>query len=203
MIRRARLLSVVTMLVAGVTGVISSTQTWFTVTLTDGAHHELTVSGASAIPVLAPLSLAVLALGAALSIVGTVLRYVFGALAIALGVVLMLLTVPAMTDPGTRHVASTVTGATGIAGEDAVSALLQAIDASVWPTVTLVAWVVLLVGGVLVLATAHRWRGSDRRYRAQSEAPAAAGATASRPHDAIDDWDDLSRGDDPTDRPLD
>ena len=40
-------------------------------------------AGAAALPVLAPLSLAVLALGGALSIVGLVLRYVFGALTVA------------------------------------------------------------------------------------------------------------------------
>jgi hypothetical protein len=63
--RRARLMSVVVTVLCGAIGVISSTQTWLTVELADGAHHTLEVPGASAVPVLAPLSLAVLALGAA------------------------------------------------------------------------------------------------------------------------------------------
>ena len=74
MIRRARLLSVVVTVLCGALGVISSTQTWLTVELQDAAHHILDVPGASAVPVLAPLSLAVLALGAALSIVGVALQ---------------------------------------------------------------------------------------------------------------------------------
>ena len=86
MIRRARLLCVVLVVLCGALGVISSTQTWLTVELQDAAHHVLDVPGASAVPVLAPLSLAVLALGAALSIVGPALRYVFGALASHYGV---------------------------------------------------------------------------------------------------------------------
>src|SRR6478736_8874164 len=98
--RRARLLSVVVIVLCGAIGVISSTQTWLTVELADGAHHTLEVPGASAVPVLAPLSLAVLALGAALSIVGLVLRYLFGGLTVAIAAVLAWLTVTvAFTHP--------------------------------------------------------------------------------------------------------
>src|SRR6478609_1183955 len=83
MTARARLLCVAAIVLAGAIGVISSTQTWLVVTLA-GAEHELTVPGAAAVPVLAPLSLAVLALGGALSIVGLVLRYIFGVLTVAI-----------------------------------------------------------------------------------------------------------------------
>ena len=93
MMRRARLLAVLVTLAAGAVGVISSTQTWLVATLDDGAQHTLAVSGAAAVPVLAPLSLAVLALGAALSIVGLLLRFVFGALTVAIAGVLGFLSV--------------------------------------------------------------------------------------------------------------
>lgn len=198
MIRRARLLAVVTALAAGALGVISSTQTWLTVVLDDGAEHALLVPGAAAIPVLAPLSLAVLALGAALSIVGRVLRYAFGVLTVVIAVILGLLTWQAAFTPGVRHVAATVTEATGITGDAAVSELVASVTPSAWPAVTLVGWAVLLASGVLTLATAHRWQGSGRRYRTGASAPVVTTAPASRPHDAIDDWDDLSRGEDPT-----
>ena len=85
MIRRARLLSVLAVLAMGAVGVLSSTQTWLVVALESGAQQELAVTGAAAVPVLAPLSLAALALGAAISIVGFVLRCVFGALTLAIG----------------------------------------------------------------------------------------------------------------------
>lgn len=197
MIRRARFLVVITILAAGALGLISSTQTWFDVRLEDGASQSLLVPGAEAIPVLAPLSLAALALGAALSIVGIVLRYAFGVLAVLIAAALGFLTGRAALDPGTSQVASTVTAATGISGDTAISDLVATISPTPWPTVALVCWAVMLLAGVLALATAHRWKGGGRRYRTDA-ATAAATPAASRPHDAIDDWDDLSRGEDPT-----
>ncbi len=109
--------------------VISSTQTWLVAVLDDGAPHELTVTGAAAVPVLAPLSLAVLALGGALSIVGLVLRYAFGALTVAIaGLIGFLSGQVAFTAP-VSAVASTVTAATGITGAEAVGALVEEVAA--------------------------------------------------------------------------
>jgi Tryptophan-associated transmembrane protein (Trp_oprn_chp) len=98
----------------------------------------------------------------------------------------------------TSAVAATVTEATGITG-DAVASLVVKIDTTLWPFVTLVASVILLAVGAFTLATAHRWKGSERRYRTDAATPTAiSSSTTSRPHDAIDSWDDLSRGEDPT-----
>ena len=202
MTRRARLIAVVALVACGAVLVISSTQTWLTVVLDDGAAHALEVPGASAIPVLAPLGLAVLALGGALSIVGPVLRYAFGGLTVLIAGVLGWLTAQVALSHPIGAVASTVTEATGITGEGAVSELVSSITATAWPAVTLVATFALLVAGVFTLATAHTWRGSGRRYRTE-DGPQPAAAAGSRPHDAIDSWDDLSRGEDPTTRPLD
>ncbi len=203
MTRRARLIAVVATVAVGALGVISSTQTWLTVVLDDGGGHTLAVPGASAIPILAPLSLAVLALGAALSIVGLVLRYLFGALTVAIAALLAWLTAAVALQRPISAVASTVTEATGITGE-AVAGLVAQVDTTPWPLVTLAGWIVLLVTGVFTLVTARRWPGSGRRYRTDAAPPTdSAPTSASRPHDAIDSWDDLSRGEDPTARPLD
>ncbi|WP_254773805.1 Trp biosynthesis-associated membrane protein [Microbacterium sp. cf046] len=204
MIRRARLLSVVAVLAVGATGIISSTQTWLVATLDDGAGHELAVSGAAAVPVLAPLSLAVLALGAALSIVGLVLRYVFGVLTVAIAATLGFLSAQVAITTPVSAVASTVTGSTGITGIEAVDALVATITPTAWPAVTLTATVILLAAGLAILVTARAWRRSGRRYEADAVASAEphGGAPASRPHDAIDSWDDLSRGADPTADPT-
>jgi hypothetical protein len=196
MIRRARLLAVVVMLLAGALGVIGSTQTWLSVSLADGAAEPLPVAGASAIPVLTPLSLAALALGAALSIVGVALRYAFGVVAVAIGGILAFLTAQVAFVQPISAVASTVTAATGIAGADAVRDLVSGVTATAWPGVTLAAEVLLVAAGLFTLVTARRWSGgAERRYRTAAAADAPGG---SRPHDAIDSWDDLSRGDDPT-----
>lgn len=200
MTRRARLLSVLAALAVGAISLVSSTQTWLVAVLDDGGGQELLVAGASAVPVLAPLSLAVLALGGALSVVGLVLRYVFGVLTVGIAVILGLLSAEVAISAPVSAAASTVTAATGITGADAVADLVSSVTATPWPSVTLVAAVALLAAGLFVLVTARRWARTGRRYESESAASTGGGAEApaSRPFDAIDSWDDLSRGADPT-----
>ncbi|KZE37634.1 Trp biosynthesis-associated membrane protein [Microbacterium sp. T32] len=193
--RRARSLSVVGMLLAGALGVISSTQTWIDVTLADGAQQTLAVPGADAVPVLTPLSLAALALGAALSIVGRVLRYVLGVLALAIAGIVGVATAQVLLTMPVSATAATVTEATGISGMDAIADLVSSMSLTPWPAVTLLAELLLAAAAIFTLVTARRWQGSaGRKYRSATDAP----ADTSRPHDAIDSWDDLSRGADPT-----
>jgi len=203
MTRRFRSLSVLAILIGGGVALIASTQTWLDVTLRGTTGGPLPVPGASALPLLAPLSLAALALGLALSIIGVVLRYAFGILAVAIGVVLATGAIRIAVDTPVDAVATPVTETTGLAGLEAIRALVEDITATPWPALTAVAAVAVVAGGVLTVATAHRWSGAGRRYRTDAPAtgatPASAGAAGgSRPHDAIDSWDDLSRGDDPT-----
>ncbi|MDQ1136677.1 putative membrane protein (TIGR02234 family) [Microbacterium sp. SORGH_AS 1204] len=193
--RRARSTAVLGMLLAGAVGVIASTQTWIDVTLDDGAQQTLAVAGAEALPVLTPLSLAALALGAALSIVGPVLRYVFGVLGAMIAVLTGVGTAQVVFATPVSATAATVTDATGISGTDAVASLVTDLSLTPWPAVTLLAQVLLAAAAVFTLVTARRWTsGASRKYRTATE----AGADTGRPHDAIDSWDDLSRGDDPT-----
>lgn len=199
--RRARLSAVLAILAMGAIGVISSTQTWLVVTLAE-AEQTLEVAGAAALPVLAPLSLAALALGGALSIVGRIVRYVFGVLTVAIGGILVLLAARIAVEHPTSAVVATVTEATGIAGEASVAALVATIVATPWPAVTVVAAAILTAAGVFTLATAHRWRSGGRRYETDASTSGPRPGDAERT-DAIDSWDDLSRGEDPTARPLD
>ncbi|WP_460773886.1 Trp biosynthesis-associated membrane protein [Microbacterium sp. GXF7504] len=197
MIRRARLLSVLGVLAPGALMLIGSTQTWIHVALRSASASDLTVAGADAVTVLAPLSLAVLALGLALSIVGTVLRYVFGALSVAAGVGILALVVPVVTGPPVGAYAGAVTDATGITGDTAVAELVATRWLTAWPVVTAVAALVLVTAGLFVLVTARRWVRGGRKYEATAR-DHAVHTDPSRPLDAIDSWDDLSRGDDPT-----
>lgn len=192
--RRAKLTSILLMLIAGATGVISSTQTWLEVTISGASAQSLPVPGASAVQVLAPLCLAVLALGLALSIVGRVLRYVFGALALVIAVVLGWLTAQIVFTTPVAAVQTVVTKATGIAGLHAIAGLVARISQTAWPAITLLACALLAVAGVLTLATAASWNAGGRRFRADEHAV----TPASGPLDALDSWDGLSRGEDPT-----
>mgnify|MGYP003645240260 CR=1 FL=1 len=226
-VRRARFITVLLLLAAGSLLLIASTQTWFVVVLRESPDTPLEVSGSAAMPVLAPLALAALALAAATSIAGRFMSYVSAILAILLGVALVVLLWSPSTGDTASAIAPTVTEATGIAGTDAVAALVRRVETTPWPVIALVLSAALLLIGLFAVATAHTWRRTGRRYRTDSTARSAGAATRSaggatrtagattqaddptapgtgapstpgEPLDAIDSWDDLSHGSDPT-----
>lgn len=190
--QRGRSLSVSGFLLAGAIGIISSTQTWLTVERAD-AGEAILVPGASALVLLAPLSLAVLALGAALSISGKVVRLVFGVLTGATALFLGWSTLQLLLAEPFDAVAATVTEVTGLAGGDAVREVVVSIVPSAWPFIALVGWALLLLSSVVVLMTWRGWKVGGRRYRTDHVEVAHDG-----PVDAVDSWDELSRGTDPT-----
>lgn len=193
MVRRGRSISVMGFLLAGGVGIISSTQTWLTVTRAD-AGEPILVPGADALPLLAPLSLAVLALGAALALVGPVLRYVFATLALLGSVALTWWTAPIIVAAPMAAVAPVVTETTGLAGSTAIADVVAAITPSAWPTLALVGWVILAIASIFALISARGWKRGGKRFKTD----AAAHGENAGPVDAIDSWDDLSRGTDPT-----
>lgn len=192
--RRGRLYAVLGFLLAGGIGIISSTQTWITVVRTD-AGESLAVAGGDAMPLLTPLTLAVLALGATLSIAGPALRYVFALLGLGGAAALIAGTLPIVLDPPLGAVAPALTEATGLSGDRTLRGIVGAMEPGGWPVAALCAWIVLLLTCVLVLATAHRWKAGGRRY----QQTAAAHHASAGPLDPVDSWDELSHGTDPTD----
>ncbi|NNC10568.1 Trp biosynthesis-associated membrane protein [Planctomonas sp. JC2975] len=196
----------------------ASTQTWYTLHLTAASGHSgtLTVSGADAAPAIAALSLAGVAFGGALALAGRVLRYVLAVLGIVLAASIIGSVASAMVDPAATGI-TVVTKATGIAGDAGVRAVIAGADATAWPAVALVAGIVLALAAIAAAVTAHRWPTASRRYGATQDASApihqddsaanaedddqlsAADQRARARDAAIDDWDELSRGDDPTD----
>ncbi len=199
MSRRARTSAVLAAVVGGGLAVIGSTQPWLEATLRDGAHAVLPVPGTDALPLVTPLGLAALALGLALSIVGPVLRYVFGAIGVLIGGALLAESVRIALTAPPQAVVTVVADATGLSGVSAVTALVESIVPTVWPWLTAVGALLVAAGGVFTLVTARSWRSTARRYR--TDPAQVAGPRGSRPHDShdpIDSWDDLSRGSDPT-----
>ncbi|WP_243225673.1 Trp biosynthesis-associated membrane protein [Microbacterium sp. CIAB417] len=190
--RRGRSITVLGFLAAGGVGVLSATQTWLVASRHDAAEPIL-VTGAQAQPLLTPLSLAVLALAAVLAIVGPVLRHILAALGGLIAVLLGWSTLDLLLTTPLSAVSSTVTEVTGLAGESAIADLVDAVTPTAWPAVALGGWVLLLVVAVFALFTARGWRSGGRRFR--TDAP---GSTSEGPVDAIDSWDELSRGTDPT-----
>ncbi|BDI22763.1 hypothetical protein L3i23_15390 [Herbiconiux sp. L3-i23] len=173
---------------------IAGNLTWFTAHV-DGVAIE--VQGQSAVPPLSGLALASVALAGALSLARTVLRIVLAVLQVVLGAVSAAAVLPALTDPAGAS-ASVVTEATGIDGDRSVRAVIDSVDITAWPTLALIVAALGAVLGLVVLVTARRWPTPGRRY---ANAPADAGADQAAPTaspTAEDEWDALSRGDDPT-----
>ena len=160
--RRAKSTALLLILLAGGIGVLSSTQTWLTVTRADGGE-VLDVAGNAAVPLLAPLSLTVLALDAALALVGPVARRVFAALALAVGAVTLVLTLRIVLLHPLDAAAPALTKATGLAGDAALSDVVHSIGLTAWPWIAVTGWILLVLGAVLALVMAGRWRSGGRR----------------------------------------
>ena len=186
---------------------LSWSQTWFDLELTDAAAHgtgeAIAVPGSIASPALAALALAGLALVAALAIAGPGIRVVLGILEVVLGGCILLAASLSLGD-AIGAVSPAVTDATGVSGTAPTAELVAAVDATAWPWAALVGGALVVLAGVAVLVTGMRWPASARRYRGTRLEGADDGVDASvaeraASDRAIDDWDHLSRGDDPTD----
>ena len=189
--RRGRTLSVVVILLGAAIVLIGSTQTWLTATV---ESTDIPAKGSQALALLQPLALAGLALTLALALVGKVLRFVFAGLAVVIGVALAVLIAPIAYEQPVSAVARVVTDHTGVAGVASVSGLVSGISATAWPIISLVAAIVLAFGGLLALVTAAFWRRGTSRY----DAPKTSSHAGDGPLDAVESWDELTRGDDPT-----
>jgi len=93
----------------------------------------------------------------------------------------------------TVHV-SDIKAPQGVTILDEPETVVASITPSAWPVIALVGWVLLLAAAVFALCTWRRWKSGGRRYRTGDDVPAHTDG----PVDAIDSWDDLSRGTDPT-----
>jgi uncharacterized membrane protein (TIGR02234 family) len=178
--------------VLGILALISWTQTWFAVELSDGV--ALAVDGQVGAPALSALALTSLVLVGALSIAGPFFRIVFGVLQTLIGVAILFSAVIAVTGP-VAAASPAISEATGVAGAPSVAALVDSIALTPWPWVALAAGALIVLLGVAIVVTGRRWPGSTSKYQTTTRLePAPAQRTS------VDDWDSLSGGDDPTTR---
>ena len=167
---------------------LSWTQAWLAVALIDGP--TLSVAGDVAAPALTTLALTCLVLNGALSIAGPFFRIVLGVLEGLLGVTVVLSGVLALANPVASSAAA-ISDATGVAGAEPIAALVAGVTVTAWPWVATISGALLVALGAMVVATATRWPGSGRKYSAVRLADPEN-------RDAVDDWDALSEGTDPT-----
>ena len=226
--RRSKYVALLALVVGSGLTLLSATQTWFSVHLTDVGSHVgiLGVPGSTAAPALTALALAGLALTAALAIAGPIFRIVLALLGMLLGVSVLISAGSALAD-ALRASSSVITTATGVAGEASIRRLVDAVDVQFWPWLAVVGGALIVLANAAVIVFSRLWPGSSRKYQTRfagadgrdaaaalgiadtpesddEEARAVAeGETAAEPatldrDTAIDSWDELSRGDDPT-----
>ncbi|WP_157156105.1 Trp biosynthesis-associated membrane protein [Diaminobutyricimonas sp. LJ205] len=188
--RRLKSLAILAGLVISAVLLLTWTQVWVMIQLTDGSQLE--AAGEVASPAIAALGLAGLAAAAALSLAGPVFRRILGVLQIAVSGTALIATIATVSDPITAS-AAVVTDATGVSGAESVASLVSAATLTAWPFVALVAAVLGALLGVFIIVTASRWPGSGRKYQSVRLQNADENS-------AVDDWDALSDGQDPTDR---
>lgn len=194
--RRAKLVAILGIVVTSAVVLIGGNLVWFTAHVESGV---IEVVGQVAAPPLSGLALASLALAGALSLAPFVLRLVLGALQVLLSVLVAVSVLPSLTDPAGR-VATRVTEVTGIAGDGPVRALLDRVDSGPWPVIVLVTAVIGAVAGVWILVTGRRWPKPGRRYAAKGadDTAVVTGPKESAGSSREDEWDALTRGEDPT-----
>lgn len=234
--RRAKYLTLLALVVGSGLVLLASTQPWFVVHLTDVGEHSATlpVPGSAAAPALTALSLAGLALAAALAIAGPLFRTVLAVLGVLLGVSVLISAGSAIGD-ALRASSTAITTSTGVAGTASIARLVDSVETAVWPWFAVAGGVILLLAAAAALVTSRLWPGPSRRYQTRFEstggtldddtsdtsdpaAPAEDALTGPEPADgsqpetgtdpdaprvierdqAIDSWDELSRGEDPT-----
>ena len=198
--RRFKPVLVLAVLAASGLALLAWTQVWVNITLAGDASSQpaLEVAGSVAAPGLTALALAGLALAGALTIAGPVIRIILGLLELLLGVSVVLSSALAIADPvGVSSAA--VTTATGIAGTNSTRDAVAGAALTAWPFLALVAGILMLIVGLLVAVTGRFWPGPAKRYENTKFEPVTDAQTGQvRPRDAVDDWDGLTRGDDPT-----
>lgn len=185
--------AVVVVLLLGVVGFGLSALPWGSAAVaTVLAEQTVSVSGAAAAPVTTAVSLAVLATGLAVAISGRWVARLCAVVLVALGGLLTAASVGFLLDPEPRLLAAAaaVTGVRELAGDLALT---------VWPYVTAVLGLLVAASAVLVLRIPTTAAGRRfERAEGVSAPDTAPGPAKDDRVQAMDDWDALQRGEDPT-----
>ena len=177
-------------------------QVWFTITEIDARplHPGLDARGSEVAPAVLALGLVSLAAVAGLALAGRVFRLILGVLVVVIGVTMMATTIVTMASP-LPALTPTITELTGVAGAAARDLVRpEAITMTPMPWLAVLAGAGLAATGVLVTWFGRAWPASGRRFEARfDDADGGRRAPADTARGAVDAWDALSSGDDPTD----
>lgn len=154
--------------------------------------QQVAVGGSEAAPGVASAALVVLVAGLVLGLAGRLTR-VLAVIGVVLGGALGAVSAAVLIAdplPALRQAAGAASGATALEGDPAVTP---------WPYVALTLSVLIVVVGASLPLLAGSWQRVGRRYET-GDAAARAPENANPRTRAMDDWDALTRGDDPSER---
>lgn len=165
------------------------------------AHGDVTVTGTAGNKALMPVAIALLAIGAVLGIAGRALRVALGALTAVFGGWIAWSAFAGVLggqDAEIDFAKASIAEATGILSSSPIE-VVDLMQVTVWPTVTVVLGLLVLLVGIGVAVFGWNWAQGGKRYEAkgsprEKKAPRPDGSA-----DRIADWDALSEGDDPSD----
>lgn len=153
-----------------------------------GAEEAVRASGGTAAPSLVAAALVLLAATGAVALVGRFGRWVVAATVALAGALVVGAAVAVLQDP-VAALLPVVTERTG------VERVVGTVEVSVWPWVAVAVGVLDVLAAVWLARSSASWSTSRRHESARA-------TTADRPipgrDDERDQWDALSRGDDPT-----
>lgn len=192
------------LLAAAFTG-LCALPTWLTTTTESvlGVPETIRVSGGTVAPTIVAAALVLLAATGALALVGKAGRWFVVATVALAGVLVVAGSVGVLRDPAAA-VAPTVAERIG------VERVVVGVDVGAWPWIAVAAGVLDALVAVWIARVSQAWvvaGGRDRHVRAEAVGgPGVAAGTAPQadePVDERDQWDALSRGDDPSEGDAD
>jgi len=175
---------------------LSSGRDWVTVAVATARGGSVAADGSTAAPGAAAIALVAAAGAVALVTSGRVARVVVAGLLLVAGAAVAALSVPVWQAPRSAADAAVVKVTGTVGGQDASTARVTP-----WPAVSAAGGLLVAAGGLVGLVRGRRWSGPARRFEPAPIAgavPATAEAARSERDRRSDDWDSLSRGDDPT-----
>lgn len=186
----------ITTAIVGALVLLTTLPTWVRAT-TPTATGDIAVSagGTTASPATASVGLVIVAVALVLGLAGKAARV--GALIVAIagsvGAAITIVTFLANPD---------VVAASAAAGVTSVRAVNTPVSVTAWPYVSLGVLTVGVLTSLWLLTHLGTWSAVGRRYQPATQAPPSTPASGDRDaqarRQAMDDWDAITRGEDPT-----
>ena len=176
-------------LIGGLVSLLGVTRTWITVPppATDVALSAISVSGTEAASAVMALTVVGIACAIAATISGRIARYIVAAVQALVGLAVIGFVLPVVLDPQ-------LAAATKVGKSFGVAAVGDEYHLTLWPWVSALGGLIMLIAAVLLAVSSRGWR-TGRRYERTSQGRAVV---TEETMDDIDRWDAFTEGDDPT-----